>query len=154
MSTTPTTSLSTGTLSQTPPTMGTAKVFGGAKTLGKDSFLKLLVTELQYQDPMKPMENTAFIAQMAQFSSLEQMQNMNGDMSKLLTLSLMGKTVSGKDADSQAVQGTVAGIKFVEGGAINLTVTVPTTGGGTTQTEVPFANVTVVEPAPAPSQGG
>ncbi len=154
MSTIPTTSLSTGTLSQTPPAMGTAQVFEGPKTLGKDSFLKLLVTELQYQDPLKPMENTEFIAQMAQFSSLEQMQNMNGDVSKLLTLSLMGKTVSGKDVDNQAAQGAVAGIKFGEGGKISLTVAVPGSNGGTTQTEVPLANVTVVAPASAPSQGG
>ena len=154
MNTTPTTSLSNEIISQAPPAMGTAKVLGGAKALGKDSFLKLLVTELQYQDPLKPMENTEFVAQMAQFSSLEQMQNMNGDMSKLLTLSLMGKTVSGKDVDNQAVQGTVAGIKFGEGGAIDLTVAIPGTGGGSTQTEVPLANVTVVAPAPAQAQGG
>ncbi len=53
-------------------------------TLGKDDFLKLLMTQLQNQDPSNPMEDTQFIAQMAQFSSLEQMTNMKSTFGKFI----------------------------------------------------------------------
>ena len=55
-----------------------------SSTLGKDDFLKLLMTQLQNQDPSKPMEDTDFIAQMAQFSSLEQMTNMTSTFEKFI----------------------------------------------------------------------
>jgi flagellar basal-body rod modification protein FlgD len=53
--------------------------------LGKDEFLKLLTNQLQHQDPTEPMDNTAFVAQLAQFSSLEQMSNTNDTLTKMLT---------------------------------------------------------------------
>ena len=60
-----------------------AKGKNTGEPLGKDSFLKLLVTELRHQDPTQPMADKEFIAQMAQFSSLEQMNNIAGDMKSL-----------------------------------------------------------------------
>lgn len=54
-------------------------------SLGKDAFLQILITQLQNQDPTSPMDDREFIAQMAQFSSLEQMQNMTKAMENLLS---------------------------------------------------------------------
>jgi flagellar basal-body rod modification protein FlgD len=56
----------------------------GNDILGKDDFLKILMTQLQNQDPMNPMQDKDFIAQMATFSSLEQMTNMNKTMEKFV----------------------------------------------------------------------
>ncbi|MBN1410625.1 MAG: flagellar hook assembly protein FlgD [Spirochaetales bacterium] len=74
--------------------------------LDKDDFLKLLITQLSHQDPTKPMEDKEFIAQMAQFSSLEQMTNMNDGLKKVASLisqnqavALLGKTVEIMDGD-------------------------------------------------------
>src|SRR5574344_1878586 len=65
-----------------------------SQSLGKDDLLKLLLTQLSNQDPTSPMDNTQFIAQMAQFSSLEQMTNMNGELSKLNSMLTSSNAVS------------------------------------------------------------
>jgi flagellar basal-body rod modification protein FlgD len=88
--------------------------------LGKNDFLNLLVTQLQYQDPMNPADDKQFIAQMAQFSSLEQMQNMNSSFSSAKAFSLIGKNVSGslqddKTGETKNVQGVVTGAKVSSG---------------------------------------
>lgn len=67
--------------------------------LGKDDFLNLLVTQLKYQDPLKPMEDKEFIGQMAQFTALEEMQNMNGSLSRSQAFALIGKYATANTAD-------------------------------------------------------
>jgi len=62
----------------TDPMTGLAKTRDvGQKTLGADDFMKILMTQLTAQDPMNPMKDTEFIAQMANFSSLEQMRGLS-----------------------------------------------------------------------------
>lgn len=69
-------------------------------SLGMQDFLKILLTQLNYQDPMKPMDNQQFMAQMAQFSTLQQTQQLNTNIEKLVnnqaalqSVGLIGKTV-------------------------------------------------------------
>ncbi|MFZ3130498.1 MAG: flagellar hook capping FlgD N-terminal domain-containing protein [Desulfosporosinus sp.] len=100
-------------------------------TMGKDDFLKLLITELKNQDPLEPVDNKEFISQMAQFSSLEQMNNVAASIENLNTsmanfsqqtsltqgASLIGKWVSGLDKDGvTTIEGTVESVKWTTAG--------------------------------------
>lgn len=103
--------------------------------LGKDQFLKLLVTQLKYQDPMNPMEDKEFIAQMAQFSSLEQMQSMNTVMENMNAVmetmstnmvvgqftQMIGKTIEWQGTGETTLTGQVTAVKVV-GGQLKLMV--------------------------------
>jgi len=80
-------------VSRTVNKMGTETPFVGSKELDKNAFMQLLITQISYQNPLEPIENTEFIAQLAQFSSLEQMQNIAQAMN-LLTLSQTAATNS------------------------------------------------------------
>lgn len=89
-----------------------------AKQLGKDDFLKLLITQLSHQDPTNPVKDQDFIAQMAQFSSLEQMKNISSGLQKIemkQNYNLVGKFISGPDfVNGEAITGIVAAI-FIDG---------------------------------------
>lgn len=67
------------------------------KKLGKDEFLKILITQLQNQDPMQPMQDRDFIAQMAQFSSVEQLMNISTQMNTMQQTLGMSSNMIGKE---------------------------------------------------------
>ncbi|KUO52536.1 MAG: hypothetical protein APF76_05755 [Desulfitibacter sp. BRH_c19] len=107
------------------------------KELGKDEFLHLLVTQLKNQNPLEPMDDKEFIAQMAQFSSLEQLQNMNESISLTTeatlevlynqremaasivlseAVSYIGKKVRAIDPEiEEPIEGIVTSVKVKEG---------------------------------------
>jgi flagellar basal-body rod modification protein FlgD len=83
-------------------------------SLGKDQFLKLFVAQLQHQDPMNPMNDSEFMAQMASFSTLEQVSNlaaanerMAASMTSNSAVGLIGRTVTYLDENDQLHTGKV-----------------------------------------------
>lgn len=101
--------------------------------VGKDAFMNLLATQLKNQDPMDPAKNDQMLAQLAQFSSLEQMQNLNDNIVGLAVLqqsnalmqqltdasALMGKDVKYTDPETQKeTWGKVDSVRIVDGAAM------------------------------------
>ena len=94
----------------------------GDSTLGKDDFMKILVAQLQAQDPMAPMEGQEFASQLAQFSSLEQLTNVNSNleasqafdlaMSNSAALALIGKNVDAPGNTIDLKSGEVENLSF------------------------------------------
>lgn len=92
-----------------------------ASGISQEDFLKILLTQLNYQDPLKPLDNQEFLAQMAQFSSLEQSRQLNDRIDTLLTIQsssqsigLLGKTVD-VATEAGAITGEVTALNFRDG---------------------------------------
>lgn len=109
--------------------------------LGKDAFLKLLIAELSNQDPLNPMEDREFISQMATFSSLEQMQNMNSTLTnmseanKFNAVQYIGKAVAFTVGEGDSATKKVAVVNHVWFEANGKAIL------DTTEGEVPLENV-------------
>src|SRR6185503_14206047 len=101
---------------------GTAEIVAPRQMLGQDDFLKLLITQLTSQDPLNPEKNTDFIAQMAQFSSLQTSQGIQSDLSGLRAdqqllqaNSLLGRTVTLLQNDGTPTSGLVSSVQVEAG---------------------------------------
>ncbi len=93
--------------------------------LGKDAFLQLLVTQMKYQDPLNPNTDTEYVAQLATFSQLEQLQNLSTTTNNTQAFSLVGKTVMMK------TETALGSTEYIEG-----RVDYVSTSGKTTQISV------------------
>ncbi|MFH1688288.1 MAG: flagellar hook capping FlgD N-terminal domain-containing protein [bacterium] len=111
---------------------GTARQTGNMQSLGKDDFLQLLVAKLANQDPMNPMEDQDFVAQLAQFSSLEQMNNIAQGISTSNDLDML---------QSQSINNTMAA------GLIGKDVRAKYNGVYLSDTETPRITYTLKDPA-------
>jgi flagellar basal-body rod modification protein FlgD len=83
--------------------------------VSENTFLTLLITQLKNQDPMNPQDSSQFVAQLASFSSLEQMTAMSTSMNNVLdnsATSLIGQNVTLLNSSGNLVQGTVTGIVY------------------------------------------
>ncbi len=90
--------------------------------VSQQDFLRILVTQLSFQDPLKPIDNQAFIAQIAQFTALEQTRQLNDGINTLLTIQstaqsidLIGKTVEIATESGAKAVGKVSTLTFVQG---------------------------------------
>lgn len=111
-----------------------------------ESLLRIILTQLTYQDPLKPLDNTEFVSQLAQFSQLQQTQSMNDQLTNLLAAqsatqatSLLGRTVD-VSAGQATISGKVESVSFTSGQPV---VTIKTAEGQTVS-NIAIANIAQV----------
>lgn len=114
-----------GQIATTQTADNTSKDTTGTGELGKEAFLQLLVAQMKYQDPLNPTSDTEYVSQLATFSSLEEMQNLNSTMNNTQAYSLVGKYVMIKTETStgeSSVTGGKVDYVFVENGDAYLNI--------------------------------
>jgi flagellar basal-body rod modification protein FlgD len=121
--------------------------------ISETQFLQILLTQLQFQDPLKPVDNTEFVAQLAQFSALQINQEVSDEINTSLTvqagqqaIGLLGKKVTVNSTSTGSTNGTATGtvsaVTFTSTGDAQLSVT--TTGSSTPLTSIELSDVTQV----------
>ena len=117
-----------------------------ASNIGLQDFMKILLTHLTYQDPLKPMDNQEFLAQMAQFTAVEQSQQMNDRLQQLIdnqaalqSVGLIGRSVEITTATGN-LTGTVSALSL-QGASPVLSLTLP---GGTVMNDVSLSQLIAI----------
>ncbi|EKO39475.1 MAG: flagellar hook capping protein [Solidesulfovibrio magneticus str. Maddingley MBC34] len=93
--------------------------------LGMDAFLQLLVTQLQYQDPLSPMDDKEFVAELAQFSSLEQLTEINSGIEGLSSLTQEQQMIGAVNFIGKTIDATGTAVSVEDGKATSVTFTLP-----------------------------
>jgi len=114
-----------GPFGVTPASSGTATTTTGTNSADKDMFLQLLVAQMRNQDPANPTDSSEFLAQTAQFTALEKMQQVADQTSQLVALqvafgasSMVGRTVSYAGPDGAMLSGVVSSVRFEASGPV------------------------------------
>jgi flagellar basal-body rod modification protein FlgD len=116
--------------------------------MGKDAFLKLLVAQVRFQDPSKPLDSNSFIAQTAQFSVVEQLGKLQEAQTEMLAFQrvlfsagLVGKQISATNSLGREITGAVSSVRILNGAASVMIG----------QEEIPVDSITRIHPTPAPT---
>jgi flagellar basal-body rod modification protein FlgD len=142
MTVTPTSS--TSPLTTTPTTTVQSTASPTTQALGINDFMKLLATQFQEQDPLKPMDDTAFIAQTAQFTALQQATTLTQQVSQMAANTYIGRQVSVNNGNGQLVTGTVSAID-TSGSAPSLIIN---------GIEYPISNLVGIQPSTTTTPSG
>ena len=103
----------------------TATSNSGTSSLGMDAFLQLLVTQLQYQDPLSPMDDKEFVAELAQFSSLEQLTEINSGIEGLASIGTEQQLLGAVNFIGKTIEANGTAVSLEEGSATSVTFTLP-----------------------------
>ncbi|WP_266158304.1 flagellar hook capping FlgD N-terminal domain-containing protein [Dyella silvatica] len=120
------------------------------KAINQNDFIKLFVSELQFQDPMQPLDNSQFLLQLSQFESIELSSETNQGVQDMLTMnsssqsiSLLNHPVQVTGMDGSTTAGKISAVSFTTGG-VQLSVTASNTG--TVMTGVRLSQINLVQP--------
>ena len=103
----------------------TSSSSSATSSLGMDTFLQLLVTQLQYQDPLSPMDDKEFVAELAQFSSLEQLTEINTGIENLTSLGKEQQMLGAASFMGKTIEATGTAVSVEDGKASKVTFTLP-----------------------------